>query len=440
MSSWLLVFGGCSAGSLPATTVTGLQVVAISATPAQPTPTQPLSLEVWVADGLGLGADVVVWMCTPVDGRCLEFDALPGSDGLPLQFVTKTGPAEPVFRTTVAWPLLADIAREYVAGGGAALDEDLGEGAEGILVWALACVPGLCDVVRAVQADAVAASPTWWDATAALSDPAVILEGVEPGEASIAVKFVPTWSLTDPPETFYAPNLAPSLAVVDASPAQAVTRLSWFDPDGDEVDLQAFTTAGVVSAYRTGPSEVTVVGRPTRTAAEALLRDPTWRAGDTFLVAEDGRGGTAVWSSTASQREACEPELTLPDGPSPGGTLEVAGSFAYVQPQLRGFTTPTQVVGSLSTADRSVRWSGSTRVVPSGSYEYTTYGGVVPGEPDPCQRIPLGLELWAEAAAPDPCAFGGTPLTLTLSATADGDSAVVEVPVIARSPSYLFCP
>lgn len=430
------LLAGCGGTPPPPTTVTGLQVVAIVTDPPQPTALQDLTVEVWVADGLGLGADVVLWMCAPVDGRCVEFDALPGSDGLPLQFVTRTGAAAPVFRATVAWPLLASIASDYVSTSGA-FDPELTHGApDGFLIWALACVPGLCDVVREVRADPVAASPTWWDATDALSDPALILEGVEPGEASVAVKFVPTWPTLDATATFYAPNLAPELSMTALSPV--VHQGTWFDPDGDDVQLIAFTTAGTARLERPLQGALQVTTSPTTRDLRALARDPEWSGGDLFVVADDGRGGTAIWTNVAEQT-ACAPEVRFAATGEPGSPLLVGGGDVIVTVQVRGVPLPAVVSASLDSRNGRWSWFDTTTVTPP--YAYTGYGGYLPAPADPCAWSTAYLSLSPAGGAVEPCSFGGTPVTLTATVSDEtGVLASAEEVHVAQAPSYLGCP
>ena len=77
---------GCGPGLPSVTTISGLQVVAIETSPPEPGPTDALTLRTWVADGLGHGADVLVWSCLPVDGVCVEaaLPVLPPEPALPV--------------------------------------------------------------------------------------------------------------------------------------------------------------------------------------------------------------------------------------------------------------------------------------------------------------------------------------------------------------------
>lgn len=438
---WLpSLLSACGEAVNPATTVTGLQVVAIGTDPAQPAPFQDLTIDVWVADGLGTGADVVVWMCSPVDGRCLEFDALPGSDGLPLRFVAEAGPADPVFRATVGWPFLVDVALDAAAGSGAPFDADIGVAGEGILVWALACVPGVCDVIRQVRADPVAGSPTWWDATAALSDPAALLEGVPPGEASVAVKFVPLWRGPEfgTDSTHTDPNLPPSLGLLARTVEPPTAWLSFFDPDGDDLSIQAFTTVGGVVLQRPGPNEARLAVIPSLGHLRAHPQALTWDGGggDWFVVVEDGRGGTAVWSSTAARQDRCAPEITLPAGPTPGGLLEVGGYGASVSPRFVGFPNGADVQVSLSARDGSATWTGFATVGGGGT---TSSGGPYAAPRDPCAPTPLWVDLFSYQPI-EVCELAGEPMDLRVVAgDREGRQATLAFPVVATQPPELTC-
>lgn len=412
----------CGPTPAPVTTVRGLQVVAMVTDPPEPLAREPMSVEVWVADGLGRGADVLVWLCTPVDGRCLEHDALPGADGLPLLFVTQTGRADPTFRARVAWPLLADIARGYVE---AQVDEVLGEEVEdagsGLFVWALACVPGTCDVIEQVRADPVAGSATWRAATDALADPSLILDDLPPGEASVAVKFVPLY--TDEASyatTFRFPNQLPLLDGEAGLPGDPIS-LQWADPDGDEVEIQSFTTAGAVSAS---------------TTFQGVEVDPSPGArgqyGDVFVVAEDGRGGTAVWSTVGESAKRCAPTVSLPTGPDPGDL------YAPPSPdrvRFSGFPDATLGVDARITDEAgNVVLSGEARYEGGYGYGYYYGSGYTTGSTpkpqfDPC--TPRDTIVSWNYGNFDPCELSGQLLTYHLTARGGGSTANTEVQVIA---------
>ncbi len=436
---------GCGGTPIPATTVQGVQVVAIETFPPNPVPTEQVRIKVWVADALGLGADVLVWMCTPVLGTCVEA-WLPGTDGMPLDLWTATGTTDRTFEIVRPWPWFHDLTvggALEAAGGSGGLDVelpfDLPEGAPPALyVWALACVPGRCPTFDAVRASPVAGSDAWRAVVSELaevSDPlaggARMLEGVPPHQASIAVKEIPLWEAPDLFTTTFAPTepLAADAAPVlswrapwevrevdtgipapasSVAPALATVRsvlvdeLQWFDPDGDLVAFQAFTTRGVVEVS-------TFVDRP---GLVYVTRRPTVRGelGEVFLVGEDGRGGTVVWDggrdvSGLSGACADEPSVKLL---RPNGTviddwesLTVSSAFPLYA-RLSGLEGDLQVVTRLVSDDGRVLADGDVRArVACGGGTPETFL-VWNGPKGPCGRGGelVTLETTVEASPP----------------------------------------
>lgn len=329
-------------------TIRGLQIVAIEANPAQPEPFESLQLRTWVADGVGRGADVLVWLCTPYQGHCVE--ALPpGSTGLPLSTWTRHGTSNPEFTADAAWPLFSSIAAANYA---------IPEIARGkLLVWALACAPGTCPVIDQVAADPQSGSEAWrvaeheLYALAATSvaglpeaaevgnlDPPVTdlwIEDAPQGQFSLAGKVVPVWLGPPDPSTitdvYYGtettkpqtePNRAPSIVEITSSGGPSTltvvtiaaettsdtdehwARFRLSDPDADPLNVRSFVTAGGVVTTREGDTGVTVLWQ----APLSPLHDQIG-----FVVADDARGGTAVW--TNAHQETCDTwDVTLTQG------------------------------------------------------------------------------------------------------------------------------
>lgn len=286
--AWL---AGCDGVHPVPNSIRGIQVIAIESTPAQPDTFEALTLGAWVADGLGRGADVLIWLCTPLDGRCVEAYP-PGSTGLPLSLWTRVGRADPLFEASTPWPLFAGIAADNF---------DIPEDYRGkLLVWALACSPGLCPVIDKVSVNPRSGSESYAEVSAMLADPASWLDELPRGQVSIAVKAVPVFLEpdTDPYAYPYASypeytvqdpvNHPPTLTLRASSADGRVREFETSDPDGDSVITRAFVTAGGVYT-ESGSSGTEWV------QWQAPLLDD--REGYLFLVAEDQRGGTSVWTS-----------------------------------------------------------------------------------------------------------------------------------------------
>jgi hypothetical protein len=163
------------------------------------------------------------------------------------------------------------------------------------------------------------------------------MDELPPGQVSLAVKQVPLFSDADVrPETAYAPtftygsggrpNQSPILvekAFTDSGfqATDAFDRFLVYDPDGDELSIRPFTTAGGAVLTPTSDTGLAVMWQE----PVSPLRDAV-----KFVVVEDGRGGTAVWTDAAAG-EGCETptlESRLPDGA--GLTLSHHGSSVAV--------------------------------------------------------------------------------------------------------------
>lgn len=447
----------CGPGNPSVTTISGLQVVAIEAIPAEPSPAEPLTLRTWVADGRGQGADVLVWSCAPVDGACLEAalpELPPGltSDGVPLSLWTRVGRAAPSFETEVGWPFLASFAADL-----AGLDdpppgfapfgtEPTEDEAPALLVWALACAPGVCPIVDAVRANPVPGSDAWLDVTAALADPAALLADVPEGDASIAVKTVPLYPEPDPYAETYGyfypgygdldpPNEAPTLAFVEEAgatdPARLTRFLFWDVDDQDSPSARAFTTRGLVETETVGEGDLYVRWTPPATPGPV---DPTL-----FVVLDDGRGGTAVWSSSTEGPQPCaKAPAVLPRDRNggrldPGEGVEIqyvnGGTAGWVDlgVRLEGFPGPFGArVDLFSLLDG--RRLGS-EVVGSMPWDDATCAG------EATMSISIPRQTGALFGMDAFCALAGEPVEVSVQA----GSATATVPVVLTISPYAPC-
>ncbi|MCA9490474.1 MAG: hypothetical protein KC621_11140 [Myxococcales bacterium] len=449
----LLAWLGCGAPPPPPSLVQGVQVVAVSADPPNPSEQQPVRLDVWVADAVGAGADVLVWSCTPVFGDCLE-SQLPGSAGLPLTMWTGTGTVRN-HRVSVAtsWPTFHGvgmrIAQELLSDPtiAAAYPEavDALDAPPTLLVWALACVPGECPIIDEVRANPIGGSDAWQSIATRLADPATLLDGVPEHHASIAVKAVPIWVAPDPfdpefdPTQPLTPNTAPELSwespterplttssgstyrvwgfgdsgdpgdevPTDPGP-QLINDVRWYDRDGDLVSFQVFTTDGAVDLSEPVAGVVRIAQRP----------PPIGPPGLAFLVGEDGQGGTAVWvgGGGASSR-VCDGQVVLESfddaRPRPlraWDTLEIEQAGIIVGARIGGVEGQVLLEAELLDEDGGLLGLGGR------------FLDVFDCQSD---RAPITM-LWTRSAT---CAWGGRVATLRVTATG-ATEASSEVPVV----------
>ncbi|MEQ1502437.1 MAG: hypothetical protein ABMB14_09405 [Myxococcota bacterium] len=395
--AWALA--GCDGIRPTPNTILGLQVVAIQNEPAEPAPLEGLRLTSWVADGIGAGADVLVWVCTPVDGRCAEVFP-PGSTGLPLSLWTRTGRAAPTFTTDTPWAWFAGLADQNL---------DLPEEYRGkLLVWTLACVPGVCDVIDRVAADPVSGSEAWMEVTAMLGDPTTWIGDLPDGQVSLAAKLVPVYLGDDPGGTDYVDygygtpttvrdgqNHNPTLTPLVHDASDRVTFLDFVDPDGDPLTTaRSFVTAGGVT-WQASDTDLTVQWQEPLRA----------RTGDLFVVAEDGRGGTAVWSTAT---DPCDAQTTA----VLGGTRPFDPGDEVLLTSFGGAVWGIEVPFVVTSADpvRVVTfevWQDDARL----GRQERPIDGLAPGCPPWNERQRIGIATSLDAA----CDVIGTVVHLTMT-------------------------
>jgi hypothetical protein len=298
----VLLLSACGPPLPAVETIHGVQVVAIQADPPQPEAFDEMTLDVWVADGIGLGTEVLVWLCTPYEDTCAESG--PDLGGVPLDLWTEVGTADPKMSfSTIFWPLAVSRVLDQIED----LPEDLEDGY--LVVWALACVPGFCPFLEDIEIGPLPGSGAWEDLADGLAHPSDWVAEVPDGYASLAVKLVPLWRPGEPNEPEYtfgsttesdAPtgrNDAPQLSVVSSVPSMIegfpplAIRLDESDPDpDDQLRSAVFVTSGLATKTDEEVGEsVEVVWSPQAADAD--------RSPQLFVVLDDERGGTAVWSS-----------------------------------------------------------------------------------------------------------------------------------------------
>ncbi|MEQ1567140.1 MAG: hypothetical protein ABMA64_15985 [Myxococcota bacterium] len=441
----MVILAGLAAcgGSQPVpNTVRGVQVVAVESIPPNPEPLDGLRLRAWVADGTGRGADVLVWVCTPYEDRCVEAFP-PGSTGLPLSIWTRTGRADPVFTADAGWPLLASIAIDSF---------DLPPEIAGrLVVWTLACSPGVCPVIEQVAANPVSGSEAWERVAAALATPQEWIGDLPKGQVSLSVKVVPVWfgegfgdTGEEPPSPYetdvtttgpQGQNHAPSLLLATGEllgqlgvPEGHADLFLAADPDGDALSVRSFVTAGGVV---TNPLD-------SQGLFSVLWQDPRspLRAPVGFVVVDDSRGGSAVWSTATS---GCEPGVDVAfagDRVGDGDPIElVVGSYYRPAP-----TITLSLDGRVT--DPTIPWVVTVTAFDGTllGQQQVTVGGWSSGT---CQADPMqaAVSLFGDSNNPFTlaCKLGGTPVHLVVRPVTDGAAPLAEVDAVLTLPDSLEC-
>ena len=271
-----LTLAGCEDDLVDSTQVSSLQVVSMVAEPKQVRPHEQTRLTVTMADPRGEGADVAVWMCTPIgDGRtCLEAEAV--TNAQPVSVGTRDPDTHAADFDVV--PLPIDVAEIEDA-----LDENTVF--RGVLAFALACTPGLCPLFDDIEAGTV--DP------AMLADPDLLLRDLPMDGVSLAWRAMTITSANERNRETN-PTIAPRFSPpVQAAPGASVDLQ--FDVDGvfsDGLVYPLTTLWGFQTAYtETGPAVPTL---------RWVAPDSEGRAtGHIYAVIDDGQGGQAVWFGPA---------------------------------------------------------------------------------------------------------------------------------------------
>lgn len=170
---------GCG-GANDETVVDELRVMAIVADPPEVAPGSVATVTATVADPTAVDADVMLWTCTNLGDGCLEA-AVPGQGAV----VGK--PAAGQISTVAAAP--AEFAA--VVGDGTTVLP--------VLVWALACAPGVCPIIdlaaaqpEAGSADADALSAFLADPYSAAADLPLTDTSLALGQVGVSMRAAPT--------------------------------------------------------------------------------------------------------------------------------------------------------------------------------------------------------------------------------------------------------
>jgi len=266
----LLALLGCG-GANDETLVDELRVMAVVVEPPEVAPGATATVTTWIADPNDDAPEALVWTCTNLGDGCLEAAE-------PTQGTTVGEPADGVIVTERAAPLAFT---PIVADG---------ETVVPVLLWALACAPGLCPAIDlAASAPAIGTEDADTLATF-LGDPFEGAEDLPLVGTSLALAQIQVSARA-------APLTNPLLTPVDADAALVVGA-------GASIDL-AFTVEapGVTTAYG-----YTTNGGFDATEYEVVdgAVTLTWfgsdQAGDAelWVIVNGEDGGSAVWHAFAT--------------------------------------------------------------------------------------------------------------------------------------------
>jgi hypothetical protein len=257
----------------PDSLVDELRVVAVVGSPPEVAPGESLDLDVHVMDPADGPRDVLGWFCTFWSGTCAEA----GVDRPLADFAVVRRDADLVERVRFTVPPeLATLLPPDAA-------------AQPLAWWTLACRPGLCPVIDAVEAAPAPGSAAWDDLVLDLAAPGAWLRDLPMEGVSLAVK---TLLVSQRPAS--ERNRNPVLEREDDEPIEvAPDEIVDLAFDVDEGAVHPLASAGAFSAPAFGAQGETRV----RWYAPSLPGTV-----DLLVVAEDGVGGTGVWRHAATVR------------------------------------------------------------------------------------------------------------------------------------------
>jgi hypothetical protein len=278
-----VVFGallatGCDEDVLASTQISSLQVVSMVAEPVEVRPREATALTVTIADPAETGADVAVWMCTPLDDTRTCLEALAGDNLQPIAVSTRDPDTHSTTVEVVPMPVEVSEVTEVISRG---------ERFRGVLAFALACAPGVCPLFDDIEAGTV--DP------AVLADPDLLLQGLPIEGVSLGYRTL-TISEMHSSRRLDNPVIAPRFTTPVRAGAGESVDLA-FNVDGDFSDgwVYPLTTVGgfATEAVETGPE----------TPVLTWVAPSTGRSdGHIYAVVDDGSGGQAVWFGEAEVR------------------------------------------------------------------------------------------------------------------------------------------
>lgn len=267
------LLAGCSVDTEHASLVDELTVLSIIGQPPEVEPGGTLGLDIWVVDPSRRGADLLVWLCVSEDSTSCSNGVLGDFDG------------------AVGWvghgvdglqQLRFEVPEEV------ALYLPSSDVVVPFQVWALACQPGACDIHALVESRPRWTSAAWGEMMRGLGDPWSLLDGLSMEEANLAVRHLGVSQR--PPEDR---NLPPLLLPLDAGPftVRAGGELVLAFQTTDTLFVWPYTTAGRFEYARYSASQ--------GATSMSWLAPPTPGPARLFVAADDGLGGTAMWSAEA---------------------------------------------------------------------------------------------------------------------------------------------
>ena len=259
---------GCG-GANEDTLVDELRVMAVVSDPPEVAPAATTTITATVADPLGVEPDVMLWTCTNLGDGCLE-----AAD--PAQGTVIGRPVEGQLSTVVTAPVaLAGV----VSDGVTVLP---------VLLWTLACAPGVCPAIDLAAAQPAVGSAESETLAEFLADPITGAEALPLTDVSLALSQVRVSMRAAPLQN---PVIVPPTDALVVGVGESVEFTIGVEFEGVTAAYGYTTNGGFSSAeYEVVDGEVKMTWFGSDEAGTA----------DLWVVVNGEDGGSAVWHTTGS--------------------------------------------------------------------------------------------------------------------------------------------
>ncbi|MFT5681869.1 MAG: hypothetical protein ACI8RZ_002787 [Myxococcota bacterium] len=284
----LLTLLACGAGERHPSVVEDLRILGIVAEPPEAYPGETVAITVLVADPKKRSSEVLIWTCGLYEGECAE-SLMPFNDwAIVVELGMEEGRGDALGELVAESSELARVTRT--------VPSDASEILEFInpipvVLYALACQPGLCPIIDDVKAAREAgiadsglkerlSDPTLWMHT-------LPMEGVSLAGQQLVISDQPA-ELRNHNPTF-DPRFAEAYEPVLRVPVGGELEVAFFtdDPDAEKVYGYAYTTVGAFEERRVKEED---------NAVRNWLKGTEVGEGWVYMVFEDRDGGAAIWT------------------------------------------------------------------------------------------------------------------------------------------------
>jgi len=264
------------------TLVDELRVLSIITEPPEVAPGDDYTFQHLTHIPSGTAAERLTWTCTFDGTRCVESEVASRID-------------EWVHITEPNGVELQSQERMVPNSFAAALSEELPQ--LQIPLWTLACTPGLCPIVDAVRSAPEPDTEAWQALSEALANPFSWLSEYPKNGVSLATKNI-TVSLNPPEQRNVNPVITREATESIVVPRDDSVALTFTVTDEDPLTTFGYTTIGGFESTRDS-----AVSGPVVQTLFAPTDEPPTDSGTIYIIANDARGGSAVWTQSFTLSE-----------------------------------------------------------------------------------------------------------------------------------------